>query len=147
MKISTKLRYGLRAMIDIAINSDGGPVIIKDIAHHQDISKKYLDNLLVSLKSAGLIRSHRGPKGGYVLAKPPEKITLEDIALALEGPLVFLDCIKDPSSCKRSDTCSAFEFWNEIAEMVMTKLRNTKLSDLVTLQKKKNEAKAMMYYL
>jgi len=147
MKVSTKLRYGLRAMIDIGINSQNGPVLAKDIAKRQEISKKYLDNLLVSLKSAGLIRSLRGARGGYVLAKPLNRITVEDIALALEGPPIFVDCVSEPGSCNRSDNCVAFEFWTQMSEIVWDYLRKARLSELVERQRKKNEEMAGMYYL
>jgi len=147
MKISTKLRYGLRAMIDLGMNEDKSAVLVKSIARRQEISKKYLDNLLGGLKSAGLVRSIRGAKGGYVLAKPMDRITVYDIAIALEGPPVFLDCVKDPSCCDRSENCVAYEFWGQLSEAVMNLLRKTTLKELVERQKKKQEEKSLMYYL
>ena len=147
MKISTKIRYGLRAMIDLGMFQNAGPVLVKSIADRQQISKKYLDNLLMGLKSAGLVRSIRGAKGGYVLAKPMEKITVEDILIALEGPPAFVDCVKDPTCCRRSDGCVAFEFWSQVSETIEELLRKTTIAELVVKQKKMLEQKAVMYYL
>ncbi len=147
MKISTKLRYGLRAMIDISLHQDEGPVLVKNIAKRQEISKKYLDNLLVGLKSSGLARSLRGAKGGYLLAKPMDQITVEEIAVALEGPPTFVDCVNDPTCCRRSDNCVAFEFWSELNEAVIGLLRKTTLQELADRQGNKLEHGATMYYL
>ena len=147
MKISTRMRYGLRAMIDLGLNLEEGPVMVKMIAKHQQISRKYLDNLLVGLKSAGLVRSLRGAHGGYVLARPMHKITVEDIVTALEGPMVFVDCVKEPACCKRGDACVAQEFWARLSEQVVGLMRKTTLAELVERQRKLLEQKSKMYYL
>jgi len=90
MKLSTKVRYGVRAMLDLALYQSGRPVLVKSIAEREDLSKKYLESLLAALKSAGLLRSVRGAKGGYLLARPAEEITMEMIAAALEAPSCWL---------------------------------------------------------
>jgi len=147
MKVSTKIRYGLRAMLDIAENENRGSVLVRSIAQRQAISKKYLDNLLVSLKNAGLLRSVRGAKGGYSLAKPAPKITVADIAMALEGPPNLIDCIVDPSVCPRVNTCPTNEFWREMSEALHHFMEKTTLDDLVQRGAEKQNKAVGMYYL
>jgi len=147
MRISTQLRYGLRAMVDLAENEIKGPVLAKSIAERQGLSKKYLDNLLGALKNAGLVRSIRGAKGGYHLARPASRITVEDIATALEGPPCLVDCVADPEVCKRVSRCWANDFWRDLSEMLVKFMRNTTLADLVRKSREKREPGARMYYI
>jgi len=130
MKLSTKVRYGVRAMIDLANHQGEAPILVKSISERQDISKKYLESLLASLKAAGLVRSVRGAKGGYKLAQPPESITLEQITNALDGPPILVECVEDPELCKRSDTCVARELWRDMTDSLRLKLRGTTLADM-----------------
>jgi Rrf2 family transcriptional regulator, cysteine metabolism repressor len=145
MKISTKFRYGLRAMVDLAQYEDGAPVMVKNISDRQGISKKYLDNLLASLKNADLLRSVRGAKGGYVLAKPADKITVEEIAIALEGRPSLVDCVADPESCLRRDICPTNDFWCEMSGVLENFMRNTTLAELARKSKDKVEKASLMY--
>jgi len=147
MKLSTKVRYGVRAMVDLALQSGDQPVLVQSIAERQAISKKYLENLLVSLKSAGLLRSLRGARGGYILAKPVNEITLEEIIIALEGPTHLLDCVGDPTACGRVEICSTRDFWKEMNERMNSLLRETTLADLVRKAREKEENTAHMYYI
>ena len=147
MRVSTKIRYGLRAMLDIAENENKGSVLVRSIAQRQAISKKYLDNLLVSLKNAGLLRSVRGAKGGYSLAKPASKITVADIAIALEGPPNLIDCIVDPSICPRVNICPTNEFWREMSEAIQHFMEMTTLEYLMQRGMDKQTKAASMYYL
>ena len=137
MRLSTKVRYGVRAMIDLANHRDSEPVLVKAISERQGISKKYLESLLAALKAAGLVRSVRGAKGGYKLARPPERITLEEITVALDGPPVLVDCVEDPDTCERSQWCVAKDLWSEITEMLIQKLRSTTLADLAKAASRK----------
>ncbi|MBF0595018.1 MAG: Rrf2 family transcriptional regulator, partial [Candidatus Omnitrophica bacterium] len=113
MKLSTKVRYSVRLMIDLAIHGAKGPVLLRDIAYRQDISEKYLGHLVPLLKSAGLINATRGSKGGFILLRLPSVITLKDIIEAVEGPICLVGCTSDPDQCKRSGSCSSRDFWGE----------------------------------
>jgi Rrf2 family protein len=105
MKLSTRTRYGLRAVIDIIVNSSKGPVLLKDIARRQDISFKYLDHIITSLKVAGFVKNAPGRHGGYAMIRPPEQVYVYEIIEALEGGLAFLDCSDDPEKCSRATEC------------------------------------------
>ncbi|MBW1896941.1 MAG: Rrf2 family transcriptional regulator, partial [Deltaproteobacteria bacterium] len=114
MKISTKGRYGTRAMIDIGENYGKGPVPLRQLAERQCISMKYMEQIIPLLKASGLIRSARGARGGYALAKEPRQITLGDIIRALEGSWSLVDCVEDPSLCDRAKECVTYEIWHDI---------------------------------
>ena len=95
MKLSTKIRYGTRAILELASRFGEGPIELKEIARSQEISIKYLEQVIIPLRTAGMVKSARGAKGGYSLAKPPSEICLFDVVETLEGPLYLVDCIKD----------------------------------------------------
>ena len=135
MRISTKGRYGTRAMLTLAIRYDEGPVCASDIAQHQEISQKYLENLLASLKSAGLVLAERGKKGGYSLARPPAEITLFDILVPLEDSLGYVHCTDGDEGCERLDTCVTRLVWKELRETTERILKKTTLDDLRRRQK------------
>ncbi|MFA5363499.1 MAG: Rrf2 family transcriptional regulator, partial [Candidatus Omnitrophota bacterium] len=140
IKLSTKGRYGVRIMLDLALHFGQGAVFLKDIAQRQDISEKYLWQLIYSLKNAGLISSTRGAHGGYVLTKPPEEITLKEIVSVLEGPDCLVDCVRDSSSCKRSQECIAREIWEEVAKQLLQTLESFTLAKMVEKQNKKKDS-------
>ena len=131
MKMSTKGRYGVRLMIDLALHIGEGPVLLKDIAQRQGISEKYLWSLINPLKTVGLVRSIRGARGGYQLAKEPAEISLKDIMRVLEGPLCLVDCVENPSSCKRSPTCITRDVWCEASQGFMKTLEAMTLETMV----------------
>jgi Rrf2 family protein len=106
MKLSTRSRYGMRALMDLTINSTGQPVQLKDIAKRQSISLSYLEHLVIPLIAAGIVKSTRGAHGGVMLAKPPGQIQLKEILEVLEGPLAPVDCLKDAGSALGSLCCS-----------------------------------------
>lgn len=147
MRLSTKGRYGTRALLDIAIQSDNNPVPLKDIAARQEISVQYLEQLIGPLISAGIARSVRGSKGGITLAKPPEAITLREVIRALEGAVGPTACTTDLETCPRSDVCAVREVWKELGEAMNEVLESTTLLDLVERQKRKNEFQDTMYYI
>jgi len=136
MKLSTKTRYGTRAILDLAVHYGEGPILVKDIARRQGISKKYLDHIITALKTAGLVKSFRGAHGGYVLAKDPSSIKLSEVIQALEGPLAPVDCVDDPSICPRSPYCITIEVWTSIKRAIFNVLDSFTLQDLVDKQKK-----------
>ena len=132
MKLSTRTRYGLRAILELATNISTEPLQLKVIAQRQDISAKYLEQLMAGLKSAGLIRSIRGAKGGYILAKPPNQIKLSEVFSTLEGTsAITVECVDNKSYCARAADCAARLFWVEIQQAVMNILESTTLQDLV----------------
>ena len=137
MKLSTKGRYGVRLLIDIAQHYDEGPVDLGDIAKRQSISEKYLWSLIPPLKNAGIITSTRGSKGGYVLAKHPTDIKLNEIVALLEGPICLVDCINDPSLCKRSAICSTKDVWTLVSKNINDTLSGITIADMVKNQNEK----------
>ncbi len=146
MKVTTKFRYGLRAMVVLALNYDRA-VLVKEIADQEEISRKYLDSVLMELKNAGLIRSIRGAKGGYMLAKPPEKITILEIAQALEGSPDLVDCVENPKPCARYQTCSTVDFWKNLSETIKNFLKGSTLADLAKKAQEKREQATLLYYI
>ncbi len=130
MKLSTRVRYGFRAMIDLGLHGADGPVHLKDIAGRQQVSKKYLEHQTSRLEAAGLLRSRRGARGGMSLARPPSEIRLSDIFQTLEGPIPLVECIDSPDQCPRSDTCAARCIWLEMGQLLTTFLESKTLEDL-----------------
>jgi Rrf2 family protein len=140
MKISTKGRYGLRVMVELAARFGRGPVLVEDIAKSQGISSKYIHVLVAGLKSAGLVRAVRGPNGGYQLTRSPANITAQDVISALEGKSAPVPCVADSSFCPRADRCAARDVWCEVAAAVDGVLANITLEQLALQQHAKQEA-------
>ncbi len=132
MKLSTKGRYGLRAMIDIAQSTEKGPITTHSIAERQGISERYLEQLMVPLKRARLVKSVRGFQGGYMLAKNPEDITVGDIIRSLEGPIAPVECVSEvnPGGCERSDYCATRGLWTKVRDSIAEVLDSYSLADL-----------------
>ena len=147
MKLSTKTRYGARAMLYLALNNDAGPCSVREIAAHQGLSPKYLEHLMAELGTAGLVRGVRGPNGGYTLGRPPAKITLRDIYDAFEGIGSFVECTEDPSLCPRYDGCVTQEVWSQMYLACMGVLESATLTDLVQRAQEKQGSLAAMYYI
>ncbi len=146
MKLSTRGKYGARALLDIAFHYDGNPVLLKDIARRQDISAQYLEQLMSPLIKAGLVRSIRGARGGVTLAKPPEEIKLSQVIQIMEGSIALVECVDDPKICPRSDFCVTRDVWEEMKRAMTQVLEFTTLQDLVERQKEK-EKSAEMYHI
>lgn len=117
-------------MVELAVEYGKKPMQIKVIAERQDISNKYLEQLMTILKSSGLVRSMRGPKGGYLLAKPPSEIKLSDVFSALEGPMVTVDCLEHPDYCARCTDCVTRDVWTQIQNAMMGVLESMTLQDI-----------------
>lgn len=132
MKISTKGRYALRLMLGIALSVGGRPVSLRDIARRENISDKYLEQIVTPLTRGGLVRSVRGAGGGYLLTREPEEYTVGEILRALEGSLAPVPCAEDPSSCDRAELCVTLEVWEEISRAVNQVVDNITLADLIT---------------
>ena len=131
MKLSSRSRQGFRAILELAFGYGGGPLQIKTIAKHQEISVKYLEQLIAMLKSAGIVNSIRGPKGGYILTRPPNQIKLSDIFIALEGHLIAAECLQHPDFCQKCADCVTRQLWYEMQNAVMSVLDVQTLQDLV----------------
>ena len=131
MKISTRGRYGTRMMLDLAAHHDQGPTPLREIAKRQDLSVKYLEQLIIPLKAAGYIRSVRGAKGGYTLARKPDKINVGQIIKVLEGGLSLVDCVEDPKVCERESNCPTRDIWLRMSERLMEELSSLTLRDVL----------------
>ncbi|MGD0235218.1 MAG: RrF2 family transcriptional regulator, partial [Syntrophorhabdales bacterium] len=148
MKISTKGRYGLRAMMDIAMYGQNGlPVLLPDIVKRQDISGKYLEQIFSTLHGAGLVNTVRGRKGGYLLTRPPHKIRLKEIITVLEGPCILVDCVTDQAACPKSDKCAARDIWTLLSNKMDELLTGFTLADIVKMQNEKNGSESSMYHI
>lgn len=136
MKLSTRTRYGVRAILELAENQGNGPLQIKIIAHRQGISIKYLEQLMAILKSARFVRSIRGSKGGYILAKPANQIKLSDVFNCLEGPsAITVECLENESCCARAADCVTRQVWADVQEAITGVLGSMTLQDLVNRAK------------
>lgn len=120
----------MRAMVDIAVNGEGGLVLLKDIAQRQGISKRYLEHMMTLLRNRGLVVAARGATGGYRLSRPAEQIGLGAIFEALEGPIAPVECVRDRAACERSEDCVTRELWTDIADAMLGVLEAKTLADL-----------------
>ena len=133
MKLSTKGRYGLKAMLDLAVHNSEGQVVLKSIAERQGISENYLEQLFAVLKKATLVKSIRGSQGGYTLGASADSITVGDILRALEGSLAPVECVMEdsPKPCNRFDHCVTKGIWEKIRDSINAVIDSTTLEDLV----------------
>ena len=131
MKLSTRSRYGTRLMVDLAQRFTEGPIPLAEIAKRQDLSAKYLEQLIILLKGAGLIRSARGRRGGYMLARKPDQISVGEIVETLEGKLALVECVSDPELCYRSPECPTREIWVGMTGALKKELFSLSLKDVL----------------
>lgn len=136
MRLTTRVRYGARALVDIAQYSDRGPVPLRDIAGRQGLSQAYLEQLILTLKAAGLVRSVRGSRGGFVLAKDATQVTMAQVVEVLGGELNIADCVSCPESCKRAGQCAMRPVWEGVNRAICDVLVGTTLADLVSRARK-----------
>jgi len=130
MRLTTKSRYGLRLMLELALQEGRGPVLVELLERRSGVSGKYIHQLMLALKHAGLVRTVRGPRGGYELAKPADGITAYDVVWVLEGPPVPVECVTDPAACERAGACVTRDLWCEVAAAVEGVLRAATLAEL-----------------
>ena len=138
MKLSTRSRYGTRLIVDLAQHYDEGYVQLGAIAKRQDISVKYLEQIIIPLKKGLYVKSARGAKGGHMLTKPPAEITVGEIVALLEAKPCFAECSANPEVCERSNTCLTRDLWKEAAEATYEKLNAVTFSDLLKRKKGAN---------
>ncbi len=132
MKISTKGRYALRVMLDLAIHNTGEYIPLKEISQRQNITVKYLEQIIPHLKKAGYLKSTRGNSGGYRLAREPEGYVIGDILRAVEGNLAPVSCLEDERNlCEMSDTCPTLEFWKGLERAISDYVDGVTLQDLL----------------
>lgn len=131
MKLSTRSRYGTRLMLDMAQHYNQGPIQLGDIAKRQGVSVKYLEQIIIPLKKAHYIESVRGPKGGHILTKPPQEITLGEIVALLEEGTSLVECSDNAGVCDRADICPTRLIWKEASEAMFERLQAITLDDLV----------------
>ena len=144
MKISTKGRYAVRMMLDIAQHDEGEPVRSRDISARQDISLKYLEQIVSSLVRAGYLQSIRGPQGGYHLSRPPKEYTVGDILRVTEGSLACVECLStERNLCSRAEDCVTVRLWQELDEAISSVVDKYTLEDLMQW----SSAEADNYYI
>ena len=137
MKVSTKGRYALRMFLDLAEHRDTGYVALKDIAERQEISKKYLEQIIPIFNRTDFLRANRGSQGGYMLAKSPAKCTVDEILRLTEGSLCDVDCVEHPEECSRSSTCPTLPVWQGLSKVVNEYLDGITLQDILDQQRER----------
>ncbi len=149
MKLSTKGRYGVKAMFDLAQHLGEGPISLKSIAERQGISEHYLEQLISGLRKTGLVKSVRGAQGGYVLGREPDKIRVGDIIRVLEGPIAPVDCVseEDPENCLKAEFCVTRTIWEKVRDSIADVLDSITLADMVEDAAKKKSDSLYMYYI
>ncbi|MHB0877265.1 MAG: RrF2 family transcriptional regulator [Anaerolineae bacterium] len=147
MKLTTRMRYGTRVMLELALHYEQGALSLGEIVQRQTLPERYVEALLGTLRGATLVQSVRGAAGGYLLGRPPGQITLCDIFEVLEGSEAFVPCTLDHSACDRRDTCVTQEVWARMYEQATEVLRQTTLADLVTRLQQRAEANAVSYVI
>ena len=139
MKISTKGRYALRLMLDLASNNNGDPISLKDVAARQGISDKYLEQIIAMLNKAGFVRSIRGAQGGYMLRRRPDEYTVGEILRLTEGSLAPVACVEDEElSCERANACVTVMVYKKINDAINSVVDNITVQDLLDWQNEKN---------
>ena len=131
MKLSTKGRYGLKAMFELSLSHNKGPISIKTIANKQNIPEQYLEQIFSKLKKAELIKSVRGAQGGYLLSKKASEITVYDVVTVLEGPVSISECLIDKEACENSDICVTKLVWAKIRDAIEDVMKSITLCDMV----------------
>ena len=147
MIISTKTRYGARAISELAKAYPDGALSAKEVARKQRLSVKYLEQILSTLKTAGLIRAIRGAHGGYKLTRPPAEIKMIEVFRVLEGSAAPVDCVDHPDSCEMKGICPTRDTWVQIKEAVEGVLESTTLEDLARRSKGKADSAALVYHI
>jgi Rrf2 family protein len=130
MKLSSRVRYGCSALVHLAVHHDEGPVALEVLAEDASIPQEYLAKIIQDLRRSGLIRSVRGPHGGYMLSGQPADVTILDIWEALEGPLCPVDCLEDPEACDLLDECVTRDVWSRLRDAVSEVLKSVTLEEL-----------------
>lgn len=146
MKFSTRGRYGVQIMVDLAQHATEGPISLKSVADRQKLSEHYLEQLVPELRKAGLVKSIRGSQGGYILAKKPEDIIIGDVIRILEGPIAPVDCTNESnglSCCEKTDFCVTREVWVKVRDSINDVVDSISLADLLNNCDEKEDVKML----
>jgi Rrf2 family protein len=134
-------------MLELAFRYGEGPIELKEIANKENISLKYLEQVINPLRAGGLVKAVRGSKGGYSLAKPPSEICLYDVIETLEGPLHLVDCLGDPKTCSRVPSCLTRDIWKEVSDAISKIFYSVTLEEMVNRKRDKEENHSPMYQI
>ncbi len=140
MKLSTKARYAVRALIDLAVNYENGMGQVKKIAENQELSVRYIENLFTNLRAAGILQSFKGKGGGFSLNRDPDKINLLDVIQVVEGDLSLVGCVESSSFCKNSKKCTVKNVWTKATKILKDYFRSVTLKDMIRDYKKHNKS-------
>lgn len=144
MRLSTRSRYGVRLMLALGTSEKKSPIFLKDIAHSEEISEKYLSQIVIPLKAQGLVIPFRGAHGGYVLGRPASEIKLREIVEPLEGDLCLVDCVTNAEACNRSTECITRDVWKQMSSLLLEFLDTFTLDDLIRKYRKKKRQQSGM---
>lgn len=148
MKLSTRTRYGIRLLFELSLDyGNNNYLFLKDISERQQISEKYLSTIIISLKNSGIVISSRGAKGGYMLAKSPEKITVKEVIDILEGTPLIIECVEKKSFCKKESICPSNKLWCDLEDTINVFLKNKTIRDIVDDYCSQQQNRANMYYI
>jgi Rrf2 family transcriptional regulator, cysteine metabolism repressor len=147
VEISTAVRYGARAMAHLASADPDRVTSVREVCQQQQISVKYMERILQTLKTAGLVEAVRGRQGGYVLAKPADCITLLDLYKSLEGSLTLTDCVDNPDLCPMHEVCPTRDTWVEVKEAIHHVLKRTTIQELAERRERRNAPPSLMYHI
>lgn len=147
MRLTMKGDYGLRAMVDLAAHYGQGPVPSADIAARQQVPEHFLDQVLITLRRAGLLKSLRGPQGGHMLARPPTLISMGEVVTALEGSIAPMECVPNPTWCQLSSGCGFRDIWVQVETYTQNLLANTTLEQLAHRHHVTSPERDAMYYI
>ena len=147
MRLSTRARYGTRALLDLARYQGNEPVQLKDIASRQDISLHYLEHIITPLVGAGIVRSTRGARGGLQLNRHPAELKLSEIVQLLEGAITPVECVSNPETCSQADLCVTRQVWSEMKKAIDKTLNSITLQDLVERQNKTEKTQKTVHYV
>lgn len=145
MKISTRTRYGLRLLVYLADSKPDALIQVKEIAKHEHIPAKYLEQIIRPLKKAGLLKVVRGAKGGYFMERDPKTISVREVFDVLENSTYLIDCLKNESSCEFKESCSTFDFWDNFNKVINDYLESVSIADILKMQREKS--KKLMFYI
>ncbi|MGI6449492.1 MAG: RrF2 family transcriptional regulator [Desulfitobacteriia bacterium] len=147
MRFSTRGRYGVHIMVDLAQHADEGPISLKSVAERQKLSEHYLEQLIPELRKAGLVKSIRGSQGGYILAKRPEDILIGDVIRVLEGPIAPVECTNQLGldCCEKTDFCVTREVWVKVRDSINNVVDSITLADLIKDTEKDEEDKINLF--
>jgi len=143
MKFSTKGRYATRAMLDLALRYGEGTIMVKDIAVRQGVSERYLEQILVAMRVAGLVESVRGSGGGFLLSRSPASITIGEIIRAVEGSIAPVGCVANPALCNRLETCTMYDVWKDVKTAIDSVLDGLSLQTMIERYHKKMKSKVL----